>query len=167
MSGGGEWRCPACNGDNTQRVNVLFASGLGASLGGGVAADRTGNVGAGFAVGLRASLLSLAMMPPREPKISTLWPSVGGATAFVIYLLFAIPMGQRAEQMEGIFLGLVGSLLEFLVFMGFTLPIFVYLWIAHRLQSQLEESELPKYRAAMARWQRQVFCRRCGQVFDT
>lgn len=167
MSAGAEWRCPACNSDNTQRVNVLFASGLGASIAGGLAAGRAGQVGAGLAVGLKTSLLSVAMMPPREPKISTLWPSVWAAMASVVYLMFAIPIGQQTEQWEGVVLGILAPILQFFLVMGVMFPVFVYLWVAQRMKAQLEKAELPKYRAAMARWQRQVFCHRCGQLFDT
>ena len=140
----GELRCPECASPDVRKVSLIFESGTKASH--SVAVGMTGNNEAGVAVigGQQQSLLASRLQPPRLAG--------DGGRAFLAALaafgfFFVLCLASQGNA--------------FLMFMAVLAPIPAWLWV-HNLYAPAAKQA---HAAALAHWQKQWCCMKCGHVF--
>ena len=140
----GEIRCPECASPDVRKVSLIFESGTKASR--SVAVGVTGNNEAGVAVigGQQQSLLASRLQPPKQAGDGGRAFLVALATFGFFFLLCLATSGNA-----------------FLMFSAVLAPIPAWLWV----HNQYAPAAKRAHEAALAHWQKQWCCMKCGHVF--
>lgn len=138
-----DMRCPECTSPDVRKVSLIFESGTKATK--SVAVGVSNEVGVGVIGGSQQSLLAARLQPPRQDN------SVPNGMAFLAALgVFGVLL---IAALKG------ESALAFLLGLG--LAALAWGWVRGLYLPQAERA----YQTAMAHWQKQWCCMKCGHVF--
>ena len=138
-------QCPHCESQDVVRCSVAHAQGT-------TNASFTGSDNQGSYYVRNQTNFASHCAPPPEPSV-VLWFIVGGFCLFWTLVLYAL------VHFMGNDMGFVATILEGIL----ALLALLTLWFALLFVKSIREG--PKYRAALAYWQKKWVCARCGEIF--
>ena len=143
----GERKCPDCASADVRKLSMVYESGTKRSTSVAVGMTGDGDVGGAVIGGTQQSLLASRLKPPTRASTMALRAGIViGICAFIAGLVASVSI---SASDIGFFLLLV---VVPLAAAGFGIN-----WVL--------SAQRPKYEAALARWNSQWCCMRCGRVF--
>lgn len=144
------WKCPRCDADQTQRVSEVYAQGVAATTSGwaGIATDgRQAQVGVGGGKSETISELANRLKPPIFPQGSP-WKVAGAIGTCLGGFVAVVGTDQTISIPAGVFAGALAVVLIGL------------------LLQRSHETAKQQHMRVLRCWKAQVYCHRCGMVFD-